>query len=432
MATLLKSAMNFNFRSDILSVVVQCMNSSCEEVSKSCCSAVCEVFRKDRQGDISLDAVKMISNMVKNRDFKGVKVGVIQSFSSLPLRVHQDEAEAAKLHEKANKKKRKRDREKAQIEDELKDASGTVDLTLLAKMQAETLHAITLTYFRILKSHGAGKNALHLLPVALEGLAKFSHLINIDTVEDLLEHLKGLLATVDELPLDASLNCILTSFSTLQGPGRELKIDQKEYVAPLYSQLSRICSSSTIQHTNLVLRCLNLAFLKRREFSNTRVAAFIKKLLTVAVHAPPYCSASMIAFARLLFHRYQGTHQLLENELDVVSSGKYSPFTEDPDYSNPFAAAAWELSALKFHIQPVVSKHAANASLLKNLQLPAESPDNVYKTMLNNTNNVYIPFKLSKKNHPLRASKQKSAKRQRQEYRFITPRETKSWHLKDF
>jgi len=194
----------------------------------------------------------------------------------------------------------------------------------------------------------------------------------------------------------------------------------------------RNCSSSTIQHTNLVLRCLNLAFLKRREFSNTRVAAFIKKLLTVAVHAPPYCSASMIAFARLLFHRYQGTHQLLENELDVVSSGKYSPFTEDPDYSNPFAAAAWELSALKFHIQPVVSKHAANASLLKNLQLPAESPDNVYKTMLNNTNNVYIPFKLSKKNHPLRASKQKSAKRQRQEYRFITPRETKSWHLKDF
>jgi hypothetical protein len=44
---------------------------------------------------------------------------------------------------------------------------------------------------------------------------------------------------VDELSLEASLQCILTAFSILQGPGRELKIDQKEYITPLYSQLPR-------------------------------------------------------------------------------------------------------------------------------------------------------------------------------------------------
>jgi nucleolar complex protein 3 len=93
-----------------------------------------------------------------------------------------------------------------------------------------------LTYFRILKSDNLTSE---LLSPALEGLAKFAHLINYETVIDLLSVLKTLLKKVDDLPLDASLNCILTAFQTLQGPGREMKIDQKEYITPLYTQLPR-------------------------------------------------------------------------------------------------------------------------------------------------------------------------------------------------
>jgi len=40
----------------------------------------------------------------------------------------------------------------------------------------------------------------------------------------------------------------------------------------------------------------------------------------------------MLAFARMLFHRYPTSHQLLENESDVVASGKYSPEVHDPDH----------------------------------------------------------------------------------------------------
>lgn len=81
-----------------------------------------------------------------------------------------------------------------------------------------------------------------------------------------------------------------------------------------------------------MIRCLNFAFLKRREFSPVRVAAFVKQLSTVALHTPPHCACAMLSFARMLLHRYQNVHQLLENESDVVASGKYSPEVHDPDH----------------------------------------------------------------------------------------------------
>jgi len=433
LAELLKSAFLFNFRSNILSIVVKSMNSKCEEISQSCNEAIREIFMKDLQGDVSLEAVRLIASMMKKRNFN-VKEGIVQTFLALPLRVHEDEAEAAKIHEKAMNKKRKKDQERANIEDELKEGNTTVDKTILARAQAETLQIVILTYFRILKmrSGGHGKEtSSQLLPVALEGLAKFSHLVNIDTVEDLLKHLKYLLNDIDSIAFDAALNSILTAFNTLLGPGRELQIDQKEYIVPLYSQLPRLCSQSVIQHTNLVLRSLNLAFLKRREFSPVRIAAFMKQICTVALHTPPFCASALLAFVRLLLHRYPQIHQLLENEMDVVTSGKYSPEVEDPDHANPFAAASWELATLKFHVHPSLADHAVCASTLKTPQLPRDSPDNVYQKMLNHTDlEFYIPFKLLKRKHPLRSSIEKNAnKRKRSQVRFITPKKTKLWHL---
>ena len=351
LCSLLKTAYLFNFRSNIVSIVIRSMNSKCEEVRASCCDAVKDVFVKDTQGDVSLEIVQAISTMIKNRGYQ-VNADVIRTFLSLPLRVHEDEAEAAKIHEKAQKKKRKRDQERAAIEDELKEGSANVDKTLLARAQAESLQAVVLTYFRILKSRTDGRKTTHLLSSSLEGLAKFSHLINIDTVEDLLVHLKELLADVETLSLDAALNCILTAFSALQGPGRELQIDQKEYVAPLYGQLTRCVVSSFLlefdntfflhvarltsqdntEYTKKVLKCLNFAFFRRREYGSERVASFIKQLCTVSLHAPSHTSGAMLAFARMLLHRYPTSHRLLENESDVVASGMYSPEVHDPDH----------------------------------------------------------------------------------------------------
>mmetsp|Transcript_15640 Transcript_15640/g.17849 ORF Transcript_15640/g.17849 Transcript_15640/m.17849 type:complete len:655 (+) Transcript_15640:109-2073(+) len=443
---LLKSAWHFNFRSNILSIVVKQMNHrKCEEVSSACCNAVVFIFENDKQGEVALEATRMITKMIKERYDKGlsrvlISPEVVRTFLSLPLRVHEDEAQAAKLATEAKSKKRKKDKDEDDIDKELKEGDATLDKIILARSQADTLHAITLTYFRILKgvdllASGQQKKkadcAMELLAPALEGLAKFSHLINFDTVVDLLGVLKGLLKNIDILPLDASLNCMLAAFQTLQGPGSELQIDQKEYVSPLYSQLPRlITEGSDSEYTELALKCLNNAFIRRKEYSMVRVAAFVKQICSVSLHAPPFTSAPLLAFVRQLLHKYPFVTQLLENEQDVVTSGTYTPDVEDPEHTNPFATSAWQLGTLKFHVNPNVIQHARGAGAGKMLILPAEDPTRIRSQLIRDSNECYIGIRISKKNHPLHQSSRKDKKKQRQVIRFITPRSTMEHHLK--
>lgn len=449
---LLKSASHFNFRSNILSIVVRQMNHrTCEEVAIACCNAIAYVFEHDAQGEIALEAAKMISKIVKDRFEKSdgksamaIRPEMIRTFIKIPLRVHVDEAEAAKLAEQAKAKKKKKDKEQDDIDSELKEGDATVDKILLARCQADTLHAVTLTYFRILKGvnfvaadHDGTQTkinaATELLAPALEGLAKFAHLINFDTVRDVLEVLKGLLKEVDSLPLDAALNCILTAFQTLQGPGRELQIDQKEYVSPLYGQLPRLITEGhDSTNTELALKCLHAAFIKRKEYSTVRIAAFVKQLSTTAMHAPPFTAAPLLAFLRQILHRYPSAAQLLENEQDVVTQGTYTPEVEDPEYTNPFATSAWELGTLKFHIFPSIEDHAKGAAAKKMLLLPSEDPAKIREQLVRNSEEVYISYKSSKKKHPLSTAAKKSnnSRRDRSEARFITPRPSHNYHLK--
>lgn len=424
---LLKVAFHFNFRSNILTAIVRQMNNRQQHVvGDACCQAVEYVYINDTQGEFALEAVRQVSKMIKDRGFK-VRAAVLATFLALPLRVHDDEAQAAKLAAAANKKKRKRDKETAAIEDELKEGKATVDKIILARCQSDMLQAVTLTYFRILKSDNL--NASHieeLLPPALEGLAKLAHLINIETVMDLMTVLKTLLQKVDALPLDAALNCVLTAFQALHGPGREMKVDQKEYIRPLYSQLPRLCvAKNSQQYTETMLTCLQLAFVKRREFSTVRIAAFLKKIFTVAMHTPPHTAVPLIAFARQLLQRYPSAHQMLENEQDVITSGEYKPEVEDPEHSNPFATSAWELGTLKFHIHPAIATQAKAAGALKMVQLPAEAPDKIRKDMLADADQLFIHFQRNTKRHPLAAKPVEDGGKKRKQARFITPRTTK-------
>eukprot|EP00547_Thalassionema_nitzschioides_P015044 CAMPEP_0194238504 /NCGR_PEP_ID=MMETSP0158-20130606/5237_1 /TAXON_ID=33649 /ORGANISM="Thalassionema nitzschioides, Strain L26-B" /LENGTH=584 /DNA_ID=CAMNT_0038972775 /DNA_START=24 /DNA_END=1775 /DNA_ORIENTATION=- len=413
---LLKAAPHFNFRSNILSVVVRQMNfGQSEEVSEACCSSIEHLFRNDAQGDVALEAARLVCKLIRDRKFL-IKPRVLQTFVSLPLRVHVDEAQAAKLASQANAKKRKRNKEEAEIEAELNESSGLVGKILLAKSQSDTLESVTVTYFQILKSENLSADKIaNLLPVALEGLAKFAHLINMDTVLDLLEVLKTMLKRVDELPLDASLNCVLTAFKTLQGPGRELKIDQKEYITPLYTQLSRVsvgCNRPIIQ---TALSCLELAFIKRREYSSVRIASFLKRLLTVSLQSSPDIATTIIVFCRQLLQRYSSLHQLLENEEDVITSGQYDPLVDDPEHANPYATACWELAALVHHYHPRVAAQADRAANLKLLQLPMEQPERIQNEMHKNRDELYMEMKFSRKKHPLAHKEGK-----RQQVRFIS------------
>ena len=420
MCELIKSAFHFNFRSNLLSMIMrQINNGQCKEVSNACCAAVEHIFKNDAQGEIALEATRLLAKAIRDRGFK-VRAPVLRTFLSLPLRVHTDEAEAAKLATAA--KKRKRDKDLKEIDKELQEGEATVDKILLARCQSDTLQTVTLTYFRILKSDNlkTSDHMKEILPTCLEGLAKFAHLINIDTVMDLLGVLKELLKDIDALPLNAALNCVLTAFQTLSGPGKEMQIDQKEYISPLYTQLPRLISEASHcgKDTETMLRCLDAAFIKRREYSTTRVAAFLKQILTVAMFIPASTSIPMIAFARQLLSRYPAVHQMLENEEDAITSGQYSPDVEEPELANPFSTSAWEAATLKFHANPAVAQQGQRTATLKMLQMPGEDVERLLLDGLNDEQEVFIKFRKTKKRHPLE-DRGKDAAKKRRRVRFI-------------
>ena len=112
---LAKTAYHFNFRSKVLNLVVRQMNNrECDQVSDACCKAVEHIFATDTQGEVAMEASRLVAKLIK--DYKGVlRPAVVRSFIKLPLRVHADEAQAAKIATAANAKKRKRDRELAEL-----------------------------------------------------------------------------------------------------------------------------------------------------------------------------------------------------------------------------------------------------------------------------------------------------------------------------
>lgn len=184
----------------------------------------------------------------------------------------------------------------------------------------------------------------------------------------------------------------------------------------------RLCTEDNSRtHTDLALQCLNSAFIKRREYSTVRIAAFVKQLCTVALHAPSHTSVPLLASVRQLTQRYPSVHQMLENEQDVITSGEYNAYVEDPEHSNPFATSTWELATLRFHVHPSIAQHASGAASQKMLQLPFEAPERVRSELLRDAESLYIPTRRMTKRHPLSGGDKRD--------RFITPRKTANLHL---
>lgn len=374
---LLTALAHFNFTTNVLTAVIRLGLGPDAATRAMAGQAVRRLLERDQQGDVSLTATKLVCKEVQNRQLHAPD-DMVRALQALKLRVKEDEAEEVlrKAKMEAKKRKNKHSKETAEeVEEEgqgdimagLKEAEARADPALRARCQAESLQEVTLLYFRVLKQ--AKKPTL--LPAALEGLSRVAHLINLDTVIDVLDVLKDLLDPSRHLPLEASLHAVLTALRTLQGPGRELKVDDKAFLTFLYQQLGRVgmdgavsgisnggsdrgsSASSSSNRTTifpLLVTCLRSALLERREFSLARVAAFYKRLtgLTLQLNSPIETRV-VLGLIKELPTRYPGLEQLLDGEADRVAMGVYHPEALEPEMSNPLATGAWELSLLKTH-----------------------------------------------------------------------------------
>ncbi|CAM9791012.1 unnamed protein product [Ectocarpus sp. 4 AP-2014] len=371
MCGLLSAHPHFNFRSNLVRTVVAGTNHKLAEVREACCKCLGGVFEQDTQGEVSLEIAKAVAKFIKERKYH-VSEGTLKCLSALPLRVREDERARAKARVKSKNRKRRRE---GSVEAGLLEADASVDDDVRAKCQADALHEVMLTYFRVLKRRPPPPA---LFPAVMEGLAKFVHLVNLDTVQDLLDLLKDLLAEEEgeeELPLEAALHCILAAFRALQGPGRELQTDEAAFVSALYRRLPDLLrpengdasGRKTVLCVALVYDCLDAALGKRRELSTARVAAMIKRLLSISLQLTQSANPAwglgaggLLRGAHRLLLRYPAAQQLLENEQDRPGSGPFRPDLTNPEHANALSSAVWELSLLRNSCEPAIAAVAAD------------------------------------------------------------------------
>ena len=282
---LLTAVPHFNFRGDLLKILAGKLSTrKVDDDFVKCRETIETVFQNDEDGTPSLDAVSILTKMMKARGYR-VDESVLNTFLHLRLLSefswkastnHVDKPskeeggfQGKKLKEKRvfrTKKERKLVKERKVIEKEMAQADATVSHQERDRMQSETLKLVFVTYFRILKMRSP-----NLMGAVLEGLAKYAHLINQDFFGDLLEALKDLIGhaetgddvedeedgqgddaeTTRNLTREALL-CIITAFALLEGQDAAkakstLSLDLSFFVTHLYRTLYALSLNPDIE-----------------------------------------------------------------------------------------------------------------------------------------------------------------------------------------
>ncbi|KAH9827656.1 nucleolar complex-associated protein 3-like [Teratosphaeria destructans] len=425
---LLKAVPHFNLRNDLIAIVVKKLSGTGSvrrlgPDAEKCARAVEDVFRDDDEGHVSLELVAQLTRMMQAKHWL-VHERVLNTFLHLRLLSdfthnasppttttttaaadqqhphHHDgsKKQSKKYREFRTKRERKVLREQKQVHKEMQEADAHVSYEQRDKNHAETLKLVFLAYFRILKARTP-----HLMPAVLEGLAKYSHLINQDFFGDVLEVLKDLItdaatpsAAGDDdidtttLPGNApreTLLCITTAFALLQGQtdvaksASALSLDLTFFTTHLYRLLLplslnpdlELSSSSTkTSHlpdpnhlplpappkinlattTVLLLRSLHAVLLpptSPKSVPAFRIAAFTKQLMTASLHLPPKSAQAVLALLAEVTRVHGARVASLWMTEERRGDGVFDACAEAAEASHAFAATVWEGELLRLH-----------------------------------------------------------------------------------
>ena len=282
---LLLAVPHFNSRDQLLKILIDRLSEKKIDSNFIKCRETLEtLFRDDEDGTPSLDAVKMLTKMMKARDYK-VDESVLDTFLHLRLlsefsskasqnKVDKLTADGSALGKKPKqkrefrtKKQRKMLKDQKAVEKEFREADAIVSHEERDRMQAETLKLVFVAYFRILKSRSPS-----LMGAVLEGLAKYAHLVNQDFFGDILEALKDLINEAEALSIGsedisdevpsrtafsipenrATLLCINTAFALLAGQdvskaASSLSLDLSFFTTHLYKSLFSLALDPNIE-----------------------------------------------------------------------------------------------------------------------------------------------------------------------------------------
>ncbi|KAI1824911.1 nucleolar complex-associated protein-domain-containing protein [Xylaria intraflava] len=417
-SSLLTTHPHFNFRSDLINILVWKLSSRrTDKDFEKALAALIALFTDDDEGRPSFEAVSTLCRMMKSKDY-AVHESVINLFLHLRLlsefsgKASNDSVdlpmESRKKQKRVfrTKRERKHLKEEKALQKDMDQASANVLHEERDRMQSECLKAVFATYFRILKLRTP-----HLMGAVLEGLAKFSHLINQQFFGDLLEALKDLIRHSDadengsadaeagaekedaeddeptRSPTRESLLCTATAFALLAGQDAhnakaDLHLDLSFFTTHLWQTLLPISQNADLErgarslHPNtptpstkpsnkvnlqtttvLLIRCLTAVLLPPWNIRSTpplRLAAFAKQLMTTSLHVPEKSAQALLALLADVGNTHGRKIAALWDTEERKGDGVFNALSQSEEGSNPFATTVWEGEILRRHYCPKV------------------------------------------------------------------------------
>lgn len=355
LCTLLQKGYHFNCRKEIITALTPMLNSPFDPVRAATCKCLSFVFTNDTSGDCSLEVVRIIAKIANIRGGSKVKPELFRCLLDLPLSEQVTNAVIEKKVEKQSKKERRRlSKQGAKaLEKDMKESEGTISLAHRKAAQTALLTEVFTIYFRILKTSPNSK----ILPLVLQGVAKFAMLINVELLLDLLELLKDLAGSGRALSVECKLRCVVTSLACLEGKGATAEIDLKEFNQNLYALLFDLLTLTEQRHMSLLLQCLSIMLQRSLQLSLGRVASFMKRMGGLSLFVPVNAQVALMHLMRYSFNKYPKLKQLLDSQ--SCTPGIYQPELPDPEHSNAFASTLWELPLLSTSHHPEVRRYAS-------------------------------------------------------------------------
>lgn len=354
----------FNYTKNIVRLLTPYLSSNFNNVRQHVYSAFKKTFILDKRGEITLEVVRRINDLVKKKQH-AVKPEVINVLSNLRIqdinldKIKEDELKEKKLMANKSriinlsKKERKRQKRITEVEKELLETKAEENKQARNTLLTEVTKLLFTIYFRILKSVPSSG----LLSASLQGLAKFAHCINLEYYEDLIRLLDKLMADGD-LKTKEQLNCILTVFKILSEQGEALCIDPNKFYSHLYANMFNVDLGKRSANCELLLECLDQVILgRRKKLSLSRSLAYVKRLGTLALQQDHHMALACLTIIKQMLQLNTSVNAMLDVDTSI-GQGIYLPELEDPEYCNAARTALYELNLLQRHYHPTVRQMA--------------------------------------------------------------------------
>ncbi|XP_030373874.1 nucleolar complex protein 3 homolog [Scaptodrosophila lebanonensis] len=358
----------FNYVQNIAQLLVYMLNCNYANMRASVHKCFRTLFSTDKKLDMSLFVVRRINHLIKTKE-NNVHLECITCLMGLKIKnVNLDAEKENELKQKKleshrqrllslSKKERKRRKKLTELNKELDETRAEENKQTKHHKLTEIIKMVFTIYFRVLKNDPTSR----VLSAILEGLAEFAHVINLEFFSDLIDVLNRILEEQEEeLGYREQLHCIQTIFVILSGQGEVLNIDPIRFYQHFYRNMLVVNAGKNHADFSIILRTMDEVLVKRRRnMSQQRLMAFVKRLLTGSLHLLHHGTLASLATIKQTFQLTSVLDALLDTDASY-GSGRYDPELEDPEYCNAASTSLYELALLARHYHPTVRRMAAH------------------------------------------------------------------------